>query len=192
MPIRNTPTQWGSVTKSLHWLMALLILVLMILGWTAVNWPLSPTKIDLFVWHKSLGILALVLVLARILWRLGNPRPVPDLPAGEQRMASLAHVLLYGLMIAMPLSGWVIHSAADIFPLKLLGLVTLPAIVEPDKNLRHIAETVHLTLFWLLAGLLILHIGAALRHHFIKQNDVLRKMLPALPGARKTSPGDSA
>jgi len=179
MGLRNTSTAWGSIAKSFHWIIATLILTQFALGWTAEAWHRSPTKVDLFVWHKSIGILILTLVVLRVAWRLAGR--VPELPADmsrlERRLAAASHALLYVIMVAMPVSGWIINSAAN-FPLKIFWLVPLPDITPPSKSIQEIAETVHLTFFWSLAALLGLHVAAALRHHFVKHDDVLLRMLP--------------
>ncbi len=179
-PAANTES-WNGVAKSLHWLMVVLILALFILGWMATSWPLSPTKLKLFFWHKSLGITVLGLALLRILWRLTHGRPpLPlNMPRWERYAAEASHVLLYGFLLAMPLSGWIINAAAN-FPLKVFRLFTLPAIVAPDKALQSLAQTIHLSLFWIFASLLVLHIAAALRHHIILKDGVLLSMLPSL------------
>ena len=169
----------------LHWLVALLVFVQFGLGWTAVRWHMSPTKLDLFVWHKSIGILILLLMLARIAWRSVNV--APSLPNGmaplERLAARLSHVLLYALLLLMPLSGWIINSAANI-PFRIFWQLPLPAIVSPDKALADATARVHLVLFFMLALLLLIHVGAALRHHFVKRNTVLTRMLPGRVGAR--------
>jgi len=175
---RNSAHAWGTVARLFHWLMAALIAVQIALGWIAVGWRLSPLKLDLFVWHKSLGVLIFVLVLARLLWRLGNPAPasLPELAAWERNAARVVHGLLYVLMLALPLSGWVISSASNI-PFEVLWLFPLPALVAPDEQIAERAAQVHMGLVWMLSLLLILHIGAALRHHYVKRNGVLSGML---------------
>lgn len=177
--LRNDVYQWGTVAKTFHWVIAVWILGMFVLGWTMVNWPMSPTKIKLFVWHKSMGLTILSLVLLRLTWRMLNVAPnLPDtMSLWEQRAAKLIHILLYVVMIMMPLSGWVINSAAN-FPLKLYGVVPIPNITPPGKALQTVAEGVHLTLFWSLTVLLALHVAAALRHHFIDHDDILKRMLP--------------
>lgn len=179
MGLRNTPRRWGAVAMTLHWVMAALVLAMIPLGWVAEGWPLSRTKVELFAWHKSLGVLLLALALGRALWRLFDP--APPLPASmgrlERVLAGASHLALYGLLLAMPLSGWVINSAAN-FPFKVFGLVPLPALVAPDKATQRLAEDLHLYLFWALAALLALHVAAALRHHFWLRDDVLARMLP--------------
>jgi cytochrome b561 len=170
---------WNGVAKAFHWLIAALIFAQFALGWLASSGRLSPAKLNLFVWHKSVGILILALVLLRLLWRLATPAPsLPaEIPAWERAAARVSHVLLYVLMLALPLSGWVINSAAAV-PLRIFWLIPFPAIAAPDRRTEEFASSVHFWLFVLLAALLLLHVAAALRHHFVKHNDVLTWMLP--------------
>jgi len=179
MPLRDTPQRWGSLTRLLHWSVAALILALIALGWLARLTPLSPGKITLFYWHKSLGMLALALVLIRLGWRAGNRAPpLPaGLPAWEPRIARATHVFLYVLIVLMPLSGWLINSAAGI-PFRIFWVLPLPAIAPVSDSLEHLFEQVHLATFWALAAVLLGHVGAALRHHFLLRNGILLRMLP--------------
>jgi cytochrome b561 len=178
--LANTAESWGAPAKFFHWTVALLILIQIALGFTAVAWRLSPLKLELFVWHKSTGILILVLMLARIAWRLANRSPAlpAQTPPWERTAALASHAALYALAIALPLSGWVINSAAGV-PFSVFWLVPLPEVVAPDERLEELAKLVHLSLLVALCLVLAVHIGAALRHHFIKRNDVLLRMLPA-------------
>jgi cytochrome b561 len=182
--LRNTEQAWGTPAKVFHWAVAVLVFTQIGLGWAAVNWRLSPTKLDLFVWHKSIGILILLLMLARLGWRSVNV--APSLPMGmlrfERLAAHLSHVILYMLLFLMPLTGWIISSASNI-PFRVFWQVPLPTIVQPDKVLADEVARVHLALFFVLALLLTLHIVAAFRHHFVKRNDVLQRMLPRRAGA---------
>jgi cytochrome b561 len=177
--LRNTESAWGTPARLLHWVIALLVLLQIGLGWLAVGWRLSPTKLDLFVWHKSIGFLVLVLMLLRLAWRWANVTPA--LPAAmtalEQRAAQAGHGLLYLLLLALPLTGWVVSSAANV-PLRVFWLLPLPALVAPDKALADAFARVHLGLGIALSLLLLLHITAALRHHLILRDDVLRRMWP--------------
>lgn len=183
--LRNTDQSWGAPAKLLHWAVALLVFVQFGLGWAAVSWRMSPTKLDLFVWHKSIGVLILLLMIARLAWRAVNV--APSLPAGmrpaERFAAHFSHVLLYVLLLLMPVTGWIINAAANI-PFRIFWQVPLPAIVSPDKALADAAKEVHLALFILLALLVLVHVGAAVRHHFVKRNAVLTRMLPGGAGAR--------
>lgn len=171
---------WGAAAKFLHWLVAALIFTQFALGWLAVGWRLSPTKLDLFAWHKSTGMLILALVLVRLLWRLASPTPAlpAEVPPWERTAARASHALLYLAMIGMPLSGWIISSASGV-PFRILWRIPLPAIVAPDKHVADLAALAHFSLWTVLVALLVLHIGAALRHHFVKRNNVLIRMLPS-------------
>ena len=177
--IANTPESWGGLAKFFHWTVALLILAQIPLGFAAALWRLSPLKLELFVWHKSTGMLILALMLVRLGWRLANPAPglPPQTPRWERRAAHASHGLLYALAIALPLSGWVINSAAAV-PFSVFWLVPLPPIAAPDERLEDLAKLAHFSLLVALCLVLAVHIGAALRHHLIKRNDVLLRMLP--------------
>lgn len=176
----NSDSAWGAPAKFIHWLVALLIFVQFALGWLAVGWRLSPLKLNLYVWHKSTGMVILLLVLARLLWRLVNLTPALPLetPAWERVAARVSHGSLYVLMIAMPISGWIAQSASGI-PFRIFWRVSLPALVLPDRAVAILAAFVHFSLGIALAALTALHIAAAFRHHFIKHNTILVRMLPA-------------
>lgn len=176
MTIRNTENHWGWLSKLLHWLTAALILIQVPLGYYAEELKLSPLKLDLFVWHKSIGMLVLLLASVRLLWRITGTIPIsPDSSRVQRRLAQLFHALLYGLMIALPVSGWIITSAANI-PSKLFWLIELPAITGPDEALKSLAAEVHEICVTMLIIILVVHIGAALRHHFILRDSILKRM----------------
>lgn len=187
MHFRNSPTRWGAVAQWLHWSVAALILALMAIGWWMRLMPLSMDKITLFYWHKSLGMLALALVLIRLGWRAANRAPAlpDDLPRWEPFLARLMHVALYLLILLMPVSGWLLNSASGI-PFKIFWTIPLPAISPVSAQLEQSFSLLHLVVFWALAILLLGHISASLRHHFILHNDVLVSMLPRLK-RRKSS-----
>ena len=178
--LANTADAWGAPAKFFHWTVALLVVAQIALGFAAALWRLSPLKLELFVWHKSTGMLILALMLARLAWRLANRSPAlpRETPAWERRAAHASHVALYVIALALPLSGWVINSAAGI-PFSIFWLVPLPALVAPDERLEELAKLAHFSLLVALCLVLAVHIGAALRHHLIKRDDVLRRMLPA-------------
>lgn len=176
MGIENTSQQWGWPSKALHWLTALLIFIQIPLGFYAESLRLSPLKMDVFVWHKSLGILVLLLLILRLLWRIKSTIPEPLSSSQIQaRLAQAAHWVLYGLMALLPISGWIISSAANI-PIKLFWLVPLPALVGPDDALKSLAAQVHEICVFVLLAVIILHIGAALRHHLLLRDNVVRRM----------------
>ncbi len=177
--LRNDADSWGAPAKLFHWVMAALILVQITLGLMAANWPLSSAKLELFFWHKSSGMLILALVALRLAWRLANPTPAlpPGMAAWERTAAHLSHFLLYALMIALPVTGWIVSSASNV-PFRIFWLIPLPAITAPDKATADLFSSVHGWLVTLLALVLVAHIGAALRHHYVKRDAVLSRMLP--------------
>lgn len=181
----NRRDQWGLVSKTLHWLISGLIFTLIGLGWTLKVMPLTPQKIDLYYWHKSLGILVLVLIIARIAWLKVSPGPdpVPGLSSWERRAAKLIHRALYFLILAMPISGWLINSSAGI-PFEVFWYIPLPPISPISARLEELFGLVHLVLFYGLAVVLSIHILAAFMHHFLYNDDVLNRMLPSFLSRR--------
>jgi cytochrome b561 len=175
----QTATSWNPAAKFFHWLIALLIFIQIGLGFSAVSWPLSPTKLNLFFWHKSIGVTVLLLVALRLLWRFSTSVPAlpADMPAWERHAAHASHFLLYVAMAGLPVSGWVLSSASGV-PFRVFGEIPLPAIVAADKETAEFAKHVHHAFVFLLVPLLIVHVGAALRHHYVRHDDVLRQMLP--------------
>jgi cytochrome b561 len=180
MQIFNSDKEWGAPAKFLHWLTALIVIGLFILGLVQVRWPVTPLKFELYAWHKSFGILVLALVMVRLCWRLAN-KATPKLPEhmknSERLAARFTHFGFYAVLIAMPLSGWVLNAAAN-FQVKIFGLFALPAIVAPDRQLAELATQMHHWLGWLLLAIFGLHVAGVLKHHFWDKDDVLARMLP--------------
>jgi cytochrome b561 len=179
MPLKNTQERWGGVSQVLHWLIALLILAMAWLGLTMGEMPNGPDKIATYALHKSLGLSILALVALRLLWRLyaGAPAPLAGTPRWQERIAGVTHMTLYTLLLALPLSGWLLNSAAG-FPLQWFGLFNLPALAGRDDALHALAGQAHELLFWVLAGLVVLHAAAALHHHLFLGDATLARMLP--------------
>lgn len=180
MSLKNTPDRWGSVSKSLHWLIALLILALGIVGLLMGELPRTPKYFWVYTAHKSIGITVLVLVVLRLAWRLyaGAPRPVPGTPGWQERIASATHWLLYVMMFAIPLSGWLYDSASGLRPFKLFGLLEMPKLVAPDEGAAQLSHALHEWGFWLLILVVLAHAGAALYHHIQQRDTTLVRMLP--------------
>ncbi|KAA6181591.1 cytochrome b [Thiohalocapsa marina] len=165
--------------KGLHWLIALLMLGLLGLGFYMQDLPLSPQKLQLYAWHKWAGVSVFLLVLVRLGWHLTHQPPV--LPAGmpglQQQAAQATHGLLYLLMLAIPLSGWLMSSAKG-FQTVWFGILPLPDLLAKDVALGEQLATLHMGLNLLLVALLLAHVGASLKHHFIDRDDILLRMLP--------------
>lgn len=183
MALLDTAAAWGWPTKLLHWLVAAVAIGLLGLGFAMV-WLVGDlaAQFRLYQLHKSLGVLALALVLARLAWRALNP-VVPAFPAAmpawERTAARLTHRALYALLLLLPLTGWAMASASPLgIPTVVFGLFTLPSPVAPSARLEDALRLVHGLLALALALLLLLHVGGALRHHFVSRDDVLRRMLP--------------
>jgi cytochrome b561 len=178
--LRNTETRWGSVAQAFHWLIAALIVVQGAIGLTMVELGMTPTKVKVFALHKSIGLTVLALVLLRLAWRLTQraPREVP-MPAWQRAAARMSHFLLYVLILALPFSGWLFNSAANL-PLEWFGLVHVPSLTRGlDPVLKAFALRTHVVLFWVLVAVVAIHAAAALWHHFRQRDDVLLRMLPA-------------
>ena len=161
----------------LHWLVALLIFVGFPLGVYMHELPLSPTKLQLYSYHKWIGITVLLLAGLRVVWRLTHrPPPLPDSVVRWQRQASaVVHGLFYVLMLAIPLSGWLMSSAKG-FPVVWFGVLPLPDLVAKNRELGDLLVGVHQVLNFTLLGLVILHVAAALKHHFIERQPFLQRM----------------
>jgi cytochrome b561 len=178
MTLRNTTRAWGAVSKSLHWLIVLLIIGQWSLAQYAESLPLVAKGPPLNL-HKSLGMTIFALAIIRLVWRLLNP--VPSL-AGlarpwEQVLAKISHGLLYASLFAMPLTGWMMSSARN-FPVSWFGQFQFPDLVSPSRDLYQRMHDLHETLFGVLVVVALLHVAGALKHHFIDRNEVLRRMLP--------------
>ncbi|HRQ64626.1 MAG TPA: cytochrome b [Xanthomonadaceae bacterium] len=181
MPIRNSADRWGLVSVSLHWLIAAAVLVMVVLGVYMKGLPIGPDKIKLYALHKSIGMTVLTLVLLRLVWRVFAGRPLPPpMPAWQRHASRISHVLLYMLLLTVPLAGWVMNSAAN-FPLRWFDLFTIPAIVEPDRELRALAGQIHGLAVVTLLLLVSVHVAAALKHHYVDRDNVLRGMFGLRP-----------
>jgi len=190
MTLRSSPTQWGSVAKLFHWLTALGILGNGVWGLLMTGMRPSMSKINVFALHKSIGLTVLALWLLRLLWRAVDRRPRDVAgPRWQQLAAHAVHGVLYLLIAAIPLSGWWFNSLHG-YPLQWFKQFNLPALGAKNDELASVAMTVHETLFWVLVGVLVLHVGAALKHHVFDRDDVLRRMLPFGRSSTPASPED--
>lgn len=170
-------TRYTPVAIALHWLMVVLLIGLVSVGIYMHELPLSPQKLQLYSYHKWAGVTAFLLVLIRLLWRATHPAPA--LPASMtplmQRAAHAGHVVLYLLMIAIPLSGWLMSSAKG-FQTVYFGVLPIPDLLVKDEALGKALKEVHELLNWTLILLVLGHIGAAVKHHFIDKDGLLWRM----------------
>lgn len=184
-------TRYSVVAIIIHWLTALTVIGLLIVGNYMADLPRTdPIKLDLFNWHKSFGVTVLLLTVIRLAWRLTHKPPAlpGEMPGWEKRVAHAAHWLFYVLLLGVPLLGWIMVSAAPrSVPTFLFGLIEWPHIsyfadldFEQKKGMHEIFEDMHAAAAYSMAGLIVLHVGAALRHHFLLKDKILRRMIPAL------------
>ena len=165
-----------------HWLIAVLIACGFPLGWVMVRIPgITPDKLPYFSWHKWIGVTVFVLAVLRILWRASHA--APPLPAGmrtwQRGAAHAVHVLLYMLMIAIPVTGY-LYSLATNVPVVYLGVIPLPRVIGPDPVLKVVFRTAHIALNYGLLALVATHVAAAVKHQWHDHDRLLSRMLPFL------------
>ncbi len=192
MTLTNTATRYGGVAKTLHWLTALGILVMIPLGILANDAPYATSaeladKAFLFSIHKTLGITIFFLALIRILWALSQPKPAPLHPERrlESWLAETVHWLLYGSLLLVPLTGWMHHAATSGFaPIWWPFGQSLP-FVPKSEGVAEVTAALHIILERVLLVSVVLHVAGALKHHVIDRDSTLRRMLPG-----RTEAGD--
>lgn len=172
--------RYSGVAIALHWLVAALIIGGFALGWVMTDIPgFTPTKLRYFSWHKWIGVTVLALVVIRLAWRATHqPPPLPDSTGRWTAIAAHAtHHLLYLLMVAVPLSGYLYSSVAGI-QVVYLGIVPLPTLLAPHPEWRHVFRTIHVWLDWTLAAFVALHLLAVIKHQLLDRDGLLWRMLP--------------
>ena len=174
----SSPTQYDPVAKGLHWLMAALIIALWCVGVVAEEMPKGDLRSQIVGLHRAFGVVALALVVLRLTWRATHPAPeLPGaMPHFEKLGAKLGHLALYALMIAIPIDG-ILMSQAGGREVNVFGLV-LPVLVEKSDQMKHFWKEGHEVMGWALAAVLVVHVAAALRHHIVLKDEVMRRMLP--------------
>lgn len=179
MQLKNDESRYGVVAQLFHWTVVVLIIVQYVLANIAGDLPLGAAKVAVLARHKSFGITILALALLRLIWRWFNTVPAEplDIPRWQRIAARVSHVALYALLIVTPIAGWLMSSARN-FPVSWFGLVTLPDFIAPSRPAYDILHGVHEFLAITLFCVALLHIAAALKHHFVDRDNVLRRMLP--------------
>jgi cytochrome b561 len=174
----NSTTRWGWPAIALHWIGAVLIVLLLGHGWWMTHFATRPERAAHYAGHAALGYDFLALLVLRLLWRWMNP--VPTLPDGlkpwERTAAHLGHLGLCLLMLAASLSGWCLAGTGRRpFQQDVFGLIV--PLITTNRAMHDAWENVHMVFSYLLAALVLVHIAGALRHHFIKGNTVLVRMI---------------
>ena len=185
MPTRAT--RYSPLAQMFHWVIAGLIIVQFTLARLAEPLPLGVHKLALLARHKSVGMTILMLAVLRLLWRIWHP--APPLPAGmtrwERAGAHASHWAFYVLLFAMPLTGWTMSSAKN-YSVSWFGLFTWPNLIGKNEAAFEFLKTTHDILSDVLFAVAVLHILAALKHHFWHRDDVLIRMLPFTKHARRS------
>lgn len=188
MPLSNTAQHYGSISKTFHWLTALLILTLIPLGIYANDLPYDSSeqlarKAWFFSLHKTLGVTVFFVALARILWAIVQPKPSPLHPDRklETFAGSMVHWLLYGSLLLVPLSGWVHHAATTGFAPIWWPLGQNLPLVPKSETLAATTAGLHIVFERVLALAIFLHLAGAMKHHFLDRDATLRRMLPGVP-----------
>lgn len=175
--------RYTTVAIVLHWLLALVIVLMFVLGVYMTDLPFSPQRLKLYNWHKWAGVTFLLLSALRLVWRLLHRPPAlaqaitQAMPAWQATAHHATHHLLYALFFVVPLLGWAYSSAAG-FPIVWFGQIALPDLLPADKALAEIIKPLHKLSALALIGLAGLHMAAALKHQWIDRDGLLLRMLP--------------
>lgn len=176
MGLRNTHHSYGSVIKFLHWLIALLVIVLLCVGYLLGYIQDKAVFAKVVNVHKLVGLSVLVLMIIRLAWALINPKPeLPNTPCWQRFIERVVHYSLYALLIAMPLTGWIMSVASGHTPKLFNWSLGLP--IPESKTIGKTFFNMHTLLAIVIIVLVSLHVLAALYHHFIKKDDVLKRMM---------------
>lgn len=171
-----TASRYTRTAIGLHWAVAGFVLAALFMGWTMTSMDVSPQRLKVYNWHKWVGVTILLLATVRLVWRLTHrPPPLAVSARWQQLAARMGHGLLYLLLLAMPVTGW-IYSNYSGYPVVYLGKVPLPNLVERDRELAATWVQVHGTLAVVLAVLVAGHVLAALYHQFVLKDGTLRRM----------------
>lgn len=176
---RNSAREWGWPAKALHWTGAAIIPVLLVHGWWMTHLTPRPDRLANYAWHAALGYDLLALVVLRLLWRWLNPVPElpPDLKPWERLAAHVGHISLYVLVLTASLTGWMVATTFRVPMTTDLFGIEVPVIVAAvDRSMREWLEESHVVLAYVLAAVVMIHVIGALRHHYLKRNDILRRM----------------
>lgn len=169
---------YGLVAKTLHWLIVVLLAAQYAVGSIMPHIGRGTTDDGYVAWHISIGAAILFFIVLRLAWRLTHAVPqLATIALWQQRAAEAVHWSLYGLILIMALLGWAATSFRG-WPVKLFGMVTLPPLANTGDQWAHTAGDIHDLLVYVLLAFIVVHVGAALYHHFILRDRVLRRMLP--------------
>lgn len=185
MKSTTLPHRYSPTAIALHWILAIALATLFGVGLYMADLPFSPQRLKLYNWHKWAGVTILLLSLVRVSWRLTHRPPAlpttvtAGMPAWQQMAYHATHGALYALFFIVPLVGWAYSSAAG-FPIVLFGVLPLPDLVPADKALAALIKPWHALTAYAMAGLALMHIAAALKHHWVDRDGLMQRMVPSL------------
>ncbi len=187
MPNQSTPTRYSAVAQLFHWVIAGLVVTQFVLARMADDLPLGARKLGLLARHKSFGMTILMLAILRLLWRLKHSPPAlpPAMSPLERAIARGTHIAFYVLLFAMPITGWMMSSAKN-YSVSWFSLFTWPNLIGKNEAAFNFLLATHQTLSYVLFVIAVLHILAALKHHFWNRDNVLLRMLPFTKSERRS------
>jgi len=179
MQFKNSAARYGLIAQLLHWGIVVLIVTQFVLAEQAEDATSLLKKAQTLTLHKNIGMTIFMLAVIRLLWRLANttPAPLPQIARWQQRIADITHWALYALILLTPLAGWLMSSAKS-YSVSYFGWFTFPDLIAPNESSYETFHVVHEVLAFSILNLALLHIAAALKHHFWDKDNVLRRMLP--------------
>lgn len=175
--------RYSAVAMLLHWLLAVALVAMFALGIYMTDLPFSPARLKLYNWHKWAGMTVLALSVLRLLWRLTHPAPAlpvtiaSAMPAWQRMAHHSTHHALYLLFFAVPVLGWVYSSAAG-FPVVVFGMLPLPDLVAASPELADTLKPLHKLAALAMGALVLMHVGAAVKHQLIDRDGLMHRMLP--------------
>ena len=176
--LKNTDKVYGAISRLLHWGMAIAVLGMIVVGFIMANMPNSEQKFQLINLHKATGVLILLFVLLRLIWKLINITVNIDIPTWHRLAAKIGHTLLYILMFVMPISG-IVMSIVGGRNINIYGIYIIEAVTK-NEQIATAAWIIHSYMAWAFASIISLHILAALYHHFIRKDNVLKSMIGSI------------
>ena len=177
--IRNTSSSWGSHSRVFHWVLGVTIIGMLAYGWWMNHIPARPDRLFYRSIHADIGYLVLLFTVLRLLWRSVNPTPAlpPDTPPWQLIVARLSHGALYAVTIVVAVLGWAHSGAHTPDYSSFFGLFHVPQITSPDKAAAQTYEDRHILFAYVLLALVVLHLGAAAFHHFVKRDRITARMI---------------
>jgi cytochrome b561 len=182
--IRNTPSSWGSLARAFHWILGLTIICMIAYGWWMNHFPARPDRFFYRSIHADIGYAVLLLTVLRLIWRGLNPTPsLPERTTPSQLWAArISHGALYAITIVVAMLGWAHSGARDPNYSSWFGLFHVPQFTTPDKAAAGRFEDLHIYFAYGLLALIVLHLAAAIWHHFVKRDRIVARMVDGAAG----------